>query len=193
MIAFSPSVVTASRTHLVVNLGSLSTSIVNAGLIAPGVQLGSGTGNPLLTRVVQLCGGGRVTETKGLDARPLMFSSAQTGGLTASGGNSPRLLRADGTAVTGQREAQYRAGGNPHHPFHVDSLFRIGAFDGQDSSSSSNRVWTGLQFGFRLGMAVRPIFGSLRSPSIRGQQTDVASTLRPRDAPQHRGTFALVI
>jgi len=122
-----------------------------------------------------------------------MFSSAQTGGLTASGGNSPRLLRADGTAVTGQREAQYRAGGNPHHPFHVDSLFRIGAFDGQDSSSSSNRVWTGLQFGFRLGMAVRPIFGSLRSPSIRGQQTDVASTLRPRDAPQHRGTFALVI
>jgi hypothetical protein len=77
--------VAESRMHLVVKRRSLSTSIVSVGLIAPGVQLGSGTGKPLLVWVVQVCKGGRVTARKGVEARPSTVNWSQIAGLSTSG------------------------------------------------------------------------------------------------------------
>jgi hypothetical protein len=77
--------VAASRTHLVVKRGSLSTSIVSVGLTAPGVQLGSESRKPFLMPVVQLCLGGRVTVRKGVGARPSKSSRSQVAGLNISG------------------------------------------------------------------------------------------------------------
>jgi hypothetical protein len=55
------------------NAGSRSTVIVTVGLIAPGVQVGSGTGNPFMIRVWQPFGGS-VTSRSGLEARLSMLN-----------------------------------------------------------------------------------------------------------------------
>jgi hypothetical protein len=69
----------------VVKRGSPSTPTVSVGLIAPGVQFGSGMGKPLLLRVAQRCEGGSGIADKGVDARPSMLSWSQTAGRNTSG------------------------------------------------------------------------------------------------------------
>src|SRR5947209_244447 len=68
VVFFCLLLVAPSRTHLVLKFRSCRTSVVTPGLIAPGVQAGSGRGKPLLTRGVQCWGGGRSTCCIGFSA-----------------------------------------------------------------------------------------------------------------------------
>src|SRR5947209_2280389 len=68
VVFFCLLLVAPSRTHLVLKFRSCRTSVVTPGLIAPGVQVGSGKGKPLLTFGMQCWAGGRSTCCIGFSA-----------------------------------------------------------------------------------------------------------------------------
>jgi hypothetical protein len=82
-MCFSAGVASQSRMHFVVQAGSFRVAVVTEGLIPPGVHLASGTGKPLLVRMVQELSAGCCHVEKYCDVQ-VRCNEAQFAGGTAS-------------------------------------------------------------------------------------------------------------